>query len=459
MQIGDVRRITVIGAGLAGTLQAVMLAQRGYRVDLFERFPDARKQSIPAGRSINLALAERGRHALRKIAMLDTVDEFTIPMRGRMLHDLQGQQVLQRYGKDETELIYSTHRCQLNQCLLDAAQATGRIKIYFNHQLTGIDFDQKMALFEDPLTRLQHHHSFNVLIGADGGGSQVRKAMIDGANLGLREEILDHGYRELTIPPDANGDFQLDPNALHIWPRGGFMMIALANPDSSFTVTLFLAKQGDPGFDDLLDWPAQRDFIRQQFPDAYPLLSRLQLDFEENPVGFLGTIHCDRWQINGKVLLIGDAAHAIVPFHGQGMNAAFEDCTVLMNMLDQAPADMSWKELFEDFETQRRPDTRAISEMTLENYSIMRESVRDPKFLLGKKLEHELERRHPDRFIARYSMVMFHRIPYSTVQQRGSIQAGLLDELLTDADTLEKIDFRHAARLIDKSLEPLSQQN
>lgn len=454
MKVRETQRISIVGAGLAGTLLAIKLARRGFRVDLFERFADQRRQPIPAGRSINLALAERGRYPLDQVGLLDTVDTFTVPMRGRLLHDPDGKQVLQPYGKDDSEVIYSVHRARLNVCLLDAAEATGRIRLYFRHKLIGIDFDARRALFEDERNGQQHHHPFEVLIGADGGGSRVRQAMIDGANLGLREELLDHGYKELTIPADTKSNFLMDPNALHIWPRGGYMMIALPNADGSFTVTLFLAKRGEPGFDQLPDWPKQRYFIRTEFPDAYELLADLERDFRENPVGLLGTIRCDRWQIDGKVLLIGDAAHAIVPFHGQGMNAAFEDCKVLTELLDQCDEQSDWQTVFQRFESQRRPDVEAIADMALENYRVMRDAVRDPKFLLRKALEHELERRHPERFIARYSQVMFHRIPYAEALARGKDQARLLDQLLERAEQMDQIDFDRARQLIDDSLAP-----
>jgi kynurenine 3-monooxygenase len=274
--------------------------------------------------------------------------------------------------------------------------------------------------------------------------------MQQSGDLGVSEDLLEHGYKELHIAPAADGSFVMDANALHIWPRGGFMMIALPNADSSFTVTLFLSNRGDPGFEAMPDWKSQKAFMHQYFPDAIPLLDDLERDFRENPVGLLGTIRCRKWHLDGKAVLLGDAAHAVVPFHGQGMNAAFEDCVEFMDCLEQG-AD-NWEALFERFQQRRVNHANAIADMALENYQVMREAVRDPRFLLRKELEHELERRHPARFIARYSLVMFHRMPYADVYQRGKVQASILDQLLEHAGKLGDVDFDLAARLVDGQL-------
>ena len=295
-----------------------------------------------------------------------------------------------------------------------------------------------------------HEHSFEVLIGADGGGSAVRKAMQKVEDLGVSEELLEHGYKELHVAPSADGGFVMDANALHIWPRGGFMMIALPNSDGSFTVTLFLSNHDDPGFEAMPDWNSQETFMHRYFPDAIPLLDDLERDFRENPVGLLGTIRCRKWHLGGKAVLLGDAAHAVVPFHGQGMNAAFEDCVEFMDCLEHGAR--TWENLFKRFQERRVDHANAIADMALENYLVMREAVRDPRFLLRKELEHELERRHPTRFIARYSLVMFHRMPYAEVYQRGKVQAAMLDRLLENAESLAGVDFDLAARLIGEQL-------
>lgn len=452
MKLSETRRITIAGAGLAGSLLAVLLSRRGYAVEVFERNPDPRRAGAAAGRSINLALAERGRHALHLAGLLGEVDGYTIPMRGRMLHAQDGTLTLQPYGKDESEVIWSTHRARLNRSLLDAADAHPEVTLHFDQRLEDIDWEGRRLRCADAHGE-HHHHGFEVLIGADGGGSAVRQAMQRATELGVSEALLDHGYRELVIPPGADGQFQMDPNALHIWPRGGFMLIALPNADKSFTATLFLANDGDPGFRQLDDWPAQQAFMQREFPDAVPLLSRLREDFREHPVGLLGTIRCCRWHYRDLALLLGDAAHAVVPFHGQGMNAAFEDCVEFIRCLEVG--DRDWEELFTEFEARRIDNANAIADMALENYGIMREAVRDPRFLLRKALEHELERRHPDRFVARYSLVMFHRLPYAEAYRRGEAQAAILDELLEAADSLEAVDFERAQRLVNERLAPL----
>jgi kynurenine 3-monooxygenase len=455
MKVSDTGTITIVGAGLAGTLLAVMLARQGKHVDLFERNPDPRGLDTAAGRSINLAIGERGRHALKTVGLLDAVDRFTIPMRGRMLHDPQGGLKLQPYGKDDSEVIYSAHRARLNMLLLDAAEATDRVRVYFNHQLHSVDRQNRRMLFTDPGDDSHREHEFEVLIGADGGGSAVRTAMGGWFDPGVQEQKLDHGYRELTIPPASGGDYCMDPNALHIWPRGDHMLIALPNPDESFTVTLFLSNSGDPGFDMLTTWPQQKAFMETHYADVVPILDDIQADFRDKPVGLLGTIRCEQWHDQGRVVLIGDAAHAVVPFHGQGMNAAFEDCVDFMSCIKNG--DLHWKDVFENFQAMRIDNANAIADMAIENYLVMRESVRHPGFLLRKQLEHELERRHPRHFIARYSLVMFHRIPYAECYRRGAIQARLLDKLLQGVEQLQDTDFTKAARWINERLETVTE--
>ncbi|NND44452.1 MAG: FAD-dependent monooxygenase [Xanthomonadales bacterium] len=452
MKVSATRRITIAGAGLAGSLLAVLLSRRGYAVDVFERNPDPREAGDAAGRSINLALAERGRHALAQAGLLDAVDQYTIPMRGRMLHDIDGALTLQPYGKDESEVIWSVHRARLNRTLLDAADEDPNVTLYFEHRIDDIDWDQRRLQCsgegESP-----HAHDFDVLVAADGGGSAVRRSLGQVTDLGVREELLDHGYKELEIPAGPDGDFLLDPHALHIWPRGGFMMIGLPNADRSFTGTLFLANDGEPGFSRLQDWPAQRAFMEQHFPDVLPLMPAVREDFNNNPVGLLGTIRCQKWHYRDRAVLLGDAAHAIVPFHGQGMNAAFEDCVAFVACLDAG--DRDWAELFSDFQARRIDNANAIADMALENYGIMREAVRDPRFLLRKSLEHELERQHPERFVARYSLVMFHRISYAEAFRRGEVQSDILDTLLEEANTLDEVNFARAESLVSERLAPL----
>lgn len=444
-------RITIVGAGLAGSLLAVLLAKRGLKVDLFERFPDQRRTAIPAGRSINLALAERGRSALRGAGLLESVDAFAIPMAGRMLHEPGEEPRLQRYGQRDDEVIYSVHRAKLNRHLLDAAEAAGAAT-HFERRLESADFEAGIARFVDRQGAVHEHHS-EVVIGADGAGSAVRTAMNEVAGIGASEEALDHGYKELTIPPGPGAD-GMETGALHIWPRGGYMMIALPNPDGSFTCTLFLPHAGDPSFESLNDWPKRQAFMNEAFPDAVPLIPEIEREFDENPVGYLGTLRCDRWHLDGRALILGDAAHALVPFHGQGMNAAFEDVAELACLVDETG---DWEERFAEFQRRRKANADAIATMALENYKEMRSAVRDPRFHLKKQLEWELERRMPGRFIPRYSMVMFHTLPYAEALTRGRTQAELLDRYTEGKTRLEDIDLNGAMRDTRESLPEIIQ--
>ena len=448
------QRLTVIGGGLAGPLLAIRLARAGYPVDVFERLPDPEEKSVPGGRSINLALAERGRQALREAGLLEAVDAFSIPMYGRMLHPEQGEPSLQRYSQHAGDAIYSVHRDRMNRLLLERARATPGVRLFFDRRLLEVDFVAGRAIFAIEGTHEQETCAFNVLFGCDGAGSGLRQAMAAYRDLGQHEDWLDHGYRELSVPPGPGGSPQLEPNALHVWPRGGYMLIALPNPDNSFTATLFLPKTGTPGFDKLPDAASMRTFLDSRFADVSPLLSRLETDMTEHPVSSLGTLRCRTWHIDGKALLLGDAAHAIVPFHGQGMNAAMEDITHLMAMLDTEP---DWASLFARFNQQRLPDANAIADMALENYQIMREAVRDPRYHLKNRLEWELERRFPQRFVPRYSLVMFHRLPYSEAHQRGVVQDEIMETLLDDAERVEDVDFDRAQALIQERLEPLAE--
>ncbi len=449
MKISDTTNITIVGAGLVGSLLAVLLAKRGYCVDLFERNPDGRKTGMPIGRSINLALTERGRYPLQMAGILDKVDEFTLPMLGRQMHYLDGSEVFQAYGKDSSEVNYSVHRARLNHCMLDAAEATNCVTVHFNQALHSVDFENKQVSFSNPETKEVSSHDYQIIIGADGAFSAMRDALKAKVDIGESVDWLSHGYRELTIPPGTDGDFQLDPGTLHIWPRGGFMLIALPNADRSFTVTLFMAHKSDhdtAGFDQFGSWEQQQDFFKQQFADAVPLLDNLQQDFINNPESRLATIRCDRWQYD-NALLVGDAAHGIVPFHGQGMNAGFEDCSEFIRLLE-ANKYNDWNDLFLAFEGCRKKNTDAIAAMALENYAIMRESVLDQAFLLRKQLEHELERRFPGKFIGRYSLVMFHRTPYAEVYQTGIKQTKILDQLLHQAESITDIDWTKAEQLL-----------
>jgi kynurenine 3-monooxygenase len=456
--------ITIIGGGLVGALLAQQLAQRGFAVEVFEKRPDPRQAGFLGGRSINLALAERGLQALRTSGLADEVLQRAVMMRGRMVHDRDGNSALQRYGVDDSEVIWSVSRGALNMLLLDTAEAAG-VQFHFGQALVGADFDARRIRLADA-AGVERELPVGLLIGADGAGSAVRAAMNAHSPLGERIESLGHGYKELEIPPAAElpaavlqlsggrDQFALEPNALHIWPRGGYMCIALPNTEGSFTVTLFLPSQGAaPSFASLPDATAAAAFFSEQFPGLLPLIPRFNQDFDNHPVGTLSTLYLERWHLDGRALLIGDAAHAIVPFHGQGMNCGFEDTVVLANLLAGSPDDSAGA--FAEFQRVRQPNADAIATMALENYVEMRDSVADPHYLAKRELGALLAARVPQHYMARYRMVTFTHVPYAYALERGRAQDALLEQLLRDTPRVADVDLEAAARLLQSSLPPL----
>jgi kynurenine 3-monooxygenase len=450
----DTPEITFVGAGLAGSLLAIFLARRGYRVTLLERRLDPRKTAAPAsaGRSINLALANRGIAALEEVGIMESLRPALIPMAGRMLHDEEGRLRLIPYGNKPHEVIYSVSRAGLNALLLDAAESTGRVSVRFGATVGVVDFASRNVRFRTEGDPEPQTTPYDILIGTDGSASAVRAAILERTGGQLDEEPLGHGYKELSIPPadGGGGGFRMEKNALHIWPRGEYMLIALPNTDGSFTVTLFLPSRGEESFETLTTPDAVHALFERRFADAIPLMPRLTEDFFGNTTGHLETIRCEPWSFEDHALVLGDAAHAIVPFHGQGMNAAFEDCSAFDRCLGDS--DRPWSEVFAEFEEGRRPNTDAIADMALENYVEMRSTVREPKFQLKKDLSFRLEERHPGRFIPRYSMVMFHTIPYAEAKRRGAIQEEILDELTSRAASLDEVDLARADRLVAERL-------
>jgi kynurenine 3-monooxygenase len=457
-------RITLIGGGLVGALLAQQLAQRGFAVEVFEKRPDPRLAGFLGGRSINLALAERGLQALRSAGLADDVLQRAVMMRGRMVHDRDGHSALQRYGVDDSEVIWSVSRGALNMLLLDAAEAAG-VTFHFGQSLVAADFGQQRIRLADG-AGVEREQAVGLLIGADGAGSALRAAMNAHAPLGERIEALGHGYKELEIPPahelaatlqqlgGGRDQYALEPHALHIWPRGGYMCIALPNTEGSFTVTLFLPAQGAaPSFASLPDSTAAAAFFSEQFPGLLSLIPRFAEDFDHNPVGTLSTLYIDRWHLDGRALLVGDAAHAIVPFHGQGMNCGFEDTVVLANLLAAAPGDSA--EVFAEFQRVRQPNADAIAAMALENYVEMRDSVADPHYLAKRELGALLAARIPAHYMARYRMVTFTHLPYAYALERGRAQDQLLEQLLRENPNVATIDIDAAAALFVSTLSPL----
>ncbi len=456
--------ITLIGGGLVGALLAMQLAQRGFAVDVFEKRPDPRHAGFLGGRSINLALAERGLQALRIAGLAEDVLQRAVMMRGRMVHDRDGNSGMQRYGVDDSEVIWSVSRGALNILLLDAAEAAG-VTLHFGQSLIAADFEHQRVRLADA-DGSERDLAVNLLIGADGAGSALRAAMNAYSALGERVESLGHSYKELEIPPagelpaalqqlgGGRDQYALEPHALHIWPRGGYMCIALPNTEGSFTVTLFLPTRGTgPSFSALPDSAAAAAFFSEQFPGLLPLLPRFSEDYDNNPVGTLSTLYLDRWHLDGRALLIGDAAHAIVPFHGQGMNCGFEDTVELANLMAAAPDDSA--DVFAEFQRMRQPNADAIATMAIENYIEMRDSVADPHYLAKRELGALLAQRLPRHYMARYRLVSFTHVPYAYALERGRAQDALLEQLLRHASRVADIDLDAAAALFESSLPPL----
>jgi len=429
---------TLIGAGLTGPLLATYLAQRGHSVEIYECRPDMRKESISAGRSINLALSARGNHALKEVGLYDKIKLNTIPMKGRMIHDLDGSTHLQPYGQKENEVIFSVSRAQLNMELMTWAEETGNVTIRFNHQLISADLEQNKLMFQlsDSLEEIEL--SFTRVIGCDGSASILRKSIVEKADIQYVKKPLGHGYKELTIPSLESGEFQIEPNALHIWPRGNYMLIALPNNDYSFTCTLFFPMAGATSFKTVKTEKDILDLFQSQFPDAIKLMPTLVEDFQSNPTGDLASVYCKPWHFVDKALLIGDAAHAVVPFFGQGMNASFQDCSALAILMDQIEDE--WTAIFNAFSSTQVENGHAIADMAIENYLEMRDHVNDTEYKKKRNVELKLERMFPGRFIPRYSMVSFHQIPYSEVYQRGRKQFKIIDDVLKADPSGQSID-------------------
>ncbi len=446
--------IRIVGGGPTAALLAILLHARGHTdIELYENRADPRLSQGQAGRSINLALADRGIHALKTARVFERLGASLLPMRGRCIHHRDGSTVFQPYGQRPNEVIYSISRHRLNQDLIGIAAGLAGVRVHFEHRLEAVDFARRTASIRDVRGARVLQVPMLPLIAADGAGSTMRRRMQAERLIEVHESDLDHGYKELSVP--ANGDvgaFALD--ALHIWPRGNHMLIALPNEDRSFTATLFLPKQGRVSFESLEDTDAIDEFLSSNFPDARAAMPDCVREFKEHPVGFLGSVSASPWNVSGDALLIGDASHAIVPFHGQGMNCCFEDCIELDRCVAR---NATWRAAFDEFSAARKPNTDAIRDMALENYREMREQVADPKFLLQQALALELERRFPRHFIPRYSMVMHHHeIPYLTAQQRGLTQTAILDELTAGSvKDLADVDFTRAAREIAARLTPV----
>lgn len=421
------KNITIIGAGLVGSLLSIYLAKRGHKIKLFERRGDMRKEKIAAGRSINLALSDRGLRALEQIGIADEIKRIAIPMYKRSIHNTDGTNVFQPYGK-ENQFINSVSRGTLNCKLMDIAEANG-VEIFFNHKCVNIDWQSNTAIFETSnhqLSTINHQ----LLFAADGAFSAARlQHQLHHEKFDYSQFYIDCGYKELNIPAGENGKFLLDKNALHIWPRKEFMLIALPNLDGSFTGTLFFPFEGELSFAKLDTEKKVRSFFEKTFPDAIKLMPDYVNEFMQNPTSSLVTVKCFPWTREDKFCLIGDAAHAIVPFFGQGMNCGFEDVVVLNELMEKYGDD--WKNIFSEFQNLRKPDADAIADLALENFIEMREKVADKKFLLQKKIERKFSEKYPDKWIPAYSQVTFSpQIRYSEALRNSQRQQKIMDEIM-----------------------------
>jgi kynurenine 3-monooxygenase len=444
--------VTLIGAGLNGPLLALGLVQRGFKVEIYERRADMRLVRMSAGRSINLALSTRGIHALTQAGLWAAMQKIIIPMKGRMMHSATGELTFQPYGKDDSQVINAISRAELNIALMNAAEAQG-VKIGFQQRCIGIDLKTCELQLRDEQTGRERDAESSVVIGCDGSASAIRGEMLKLNRFNFSQQYLDYGYKELTIPAGADGKHVMEPGALHIWPRGNYMLIALPNIDGTFGCILFLPFEGRDSFAQVSSDSAVREFFQSRFPDAVPLMPDLAANFFANPTGAMVTVKCSPWHAEGRALLLGDAAHAIVPFFGQGINCGFEDCTCLLELLDRHGAD--WERVFTEFEAARKVNTDAIADLAVENFVEMRDRVADPRFLFRKKVEFALEAKYPQLFVPKYAMVTFHRIPYSVAMRRGITQERMLAELCDPIERIEDLDWSKADRLIRAELTPL----
>lgn len=428
------QNILIIGAGLCGSLLALRLGQRGYNVSVYEMRPDLRKTDISAGRSINLAFSDRGNKAMKLVGIEETVNKLCIPMNGRMLHDRDGNTFLSNYSGRDHEYINSISRGELNGLLLTQAEKHDNVTIHFNKKCQSVDFENTTAHFQDYNTKDEFIEDADAIIATDGAGSALRKSYYLERKFlfSFSQDYLTHGYKELSILPTETGDYKTYKNALHIWPRGDFMVIALPNLDGSFTVTLFLSyAEGEYNFNNLTTPEIVTEFFQKEFPDALELMPNLVEDFFENPTAPLGTVKCSPWHYKGNTLLMGDSAHAIVPFYGQGMNASFEDVVEFDAVLDKHEG--NWETIFTEYEKTRKKDTDAIADLAIDNFHEMKDHVGQAIFQEKRKIEMALEKEFPNEYSSKYSLVTFNEhIGYREAMLRGRAQDKAILNMLDD---------------------------
>lgn len=436
------KSVAIIGAGPVGSLLSIFLHKRGYEVTMFERREDHRKSKQYAGRSINIALSDRGILALQQVGIMDELNSIMIPMHGRKLHHKDGNTGYQPYGK-EGQFINSVSRAEINYKLMGLAESLG-VKILFDKRCQSIDFKENKLAFEDGSTSA----AFDLIFGSDGAFAASRLTQqLQSERFQYQQYYIDFGYKELTIPADEKGGFRMEKEALHIWPRGNYMLIALPNPDGSFTCTLFFPFEGEHSFKSLNSADKVRNFFDEVFKDASSMMPNLEQEFMNNPTSSLVTVKCHPWIRNGNFALIGDAAHAIVPFFGQGMNCGFEDCHVLNQLIDKHSE--NWPAILEEYQQLRKPDGDAIADLALNNFIEMRDKVADPRFLLQKKIEARFNAKYPDKWIPAYSQVTFSpHIRYSEALKNGNRQEAIMQEIMSLPGIDSKWDSEEVENMI-----------
>ena len=421
------KKVTIAGAGLVGSLEAIYLSKKGFDVEVFERRPDMRKVQLAAGRSINLALSTRGWNALKKVGVNTEVEKMAIPMYKRVMHAVDGTLTDQQYGQDG-EAIFSVSRGGLNQLLMNLAGEQDNVNMHFNYRCKDVDLQTASATFEHK-DGTEKVVDADMIIGADGAYSVIRSKMMKQDRFQYSQHYIEHGYKELTIPANSDGSHKLEVNALHIWPRGNYMLIALPNMDGSFTCTLFFPFEGEHSFNNLKTEVQVYNFFKEVFPDTLDLIPNLVEEYFNNPTSSLAIMRCDPWVVDDKVLLIGDAAHATVPFYGQGMNAGFEGCFVLDELMDKHGDD--FMSCFKEYSEIRKPDGDGVQDLSLHNFIVMRDKTADPQFLLQKKIELQFSKKHPKKWLPLYSMVSFSNIRYSDAWKIGQHQEELMKEIMS----------------------------
>ncbi|MFK7757091.1 MAG: FAD-dependent oxidoreductase [Flavobacteriales bacterium] len=442
-------KIAIIGAGLVGSLQAIYMARKGFQVSVYERRPDIRAAELVAGRSINLALSDRGWKALKGAGIHEEIEKIAIPMRGRMVHSVEGEQSFQPYGFEE-QAIYSVSRGELNKQLLIKADEHPNVELFFNHKVRDLDLKTNELQLEHVTSKQRTQKAYDRILGTDGAFSAIRQRLMKTDRFNFSQTYLGHGYKELRIPANADGTHKIDKHSLHIWPRGQYMLIGLPNLDGSFTLTLFFPYDGEVSFNALDTDEKVMAFFNETFADAVALIPDLLKDYNENPTASLVTVRCNPWHYQDKVCLMGDASHAIVPFYGQGMNSGFEDCTVFNNFFEQD--DWEWGEVFSQFSEKRVSEANAISELALRNYVEMRDLTANEQWLLQKKIERKITTKHPDKWLPLYSQVTFSHTPYDVALANGELQDAIMKRVMDRPDIADVWDSEEVENAVLEEL-------